>query len=107
DDARDREEERFLRCAACSHAITTERARIEVAGAHVHTFVNPAGQEFTIGCFGEAPGCIGVGEVSTFWSWFSGYAWQAAACARCGAHLGWLSRSADRAFAGLILSALR
>jgi hypothetical protein len=107
DEARHAKDERVLRCAVCAHTITTERARIEVSGAHVHTFVNPAGQEFTIGCFGEAPGCVGVGEVSAFWSWFSGHSWQAAACGRCGAHLGWLFRSAHRSFAGLILAALR
>jgi hypothetical protein len=34
---------RGLVCAACEHAITDDASRIDMAGAHEHTFVNPAG----------------------------------------------------------------
>jgi hypothetical protein len=98
-------EEAWLRCAACGHGITRERARIDVDGAHVHTFVNPQGVEFVIRCFRDAPGCAGWGDESTFWSWFPGTAWRVALCAGCGAHVGWSYRygaPAAHAFWGLI-----
>jgi hypothetical protein len=30
-----------------------------------------------------------VGERSSVWTWFPGYAWQIELCRRCAAHLGW------------------
>lgn len=95
-------EEESIRCAACGHSIATTRARIEVEGKHVHTFVNPAGFEYTVRCFGDAPGCIGAGEESTFWSWFRGFAWRLAACGGCGGHLGWSFRKDASVFWGLV-----
>jgi hypothetical protein len=96
------DEEAWLRCVACGHAIAREKARVEVDGRHVHTFVNPAGHEYTIRCFGEAPGCAGAGDESTFWSWFPGFAWRIALCARCGAQVGWSFRREASVFWGLI-----
>jgi hypothetical protein len=95
-------EDVWVRCAACAHALTRERSRIEVDGKHVHTFVNPAGVEYTIRCFGEAPGCAGAGDESTVWTWFPGFAWRMAMCARCRAHVGWSFRREASAFWGLI-----
>jgi hypothetical protein len=96
-------EEPWLRCMACGHAIVHERSRIDVDGKHVHTFVNPAGEEFTLRCFAEAPGCVGAGQESTFWTWFPGFAWRGALCAACGVHLGWSFRSTTSGFWGLIV----
>lgn len=85
-------------------------------GAHEHTFVNPAGFSFHIGCFSAAPGCTHHGALEAAFSWFPGWSWQLAACARCGNHLGWLYRaeldgvspqSSSAPFHGLILAALR
>jgi hypothetical protein len=95
-------EEAWVRCAACGHALAEEKARIEVDGRHVHTFVNPAGHEYTVRCFAVAPGCAGAGEESTFWSWFRGFAWRIALCARCGTQVGWSFRSDASTFWGLI-----
>ncbi|HTQ47759.1 MAG TPA: cereblon family protein [Polyangiaceae bacterium] len=97
------QEETWIRCSGCGQAITRARARIEVEGKHVHTFVNPAGFEYTIRCFAEAPGCVGAGEESTFWSWFRGFAWRMAACAGCGAHVGWSFRKEESVFWGLVV----
>jgi hypothetical protein len=83
------EEERWLRCAACGARITPERARIDVNGSHEHSFMNPSGERFVVGCFSVAPGCVAEGERSTVWTWFPGRAWQIALCKACGAHLGW------------------
>jgi hypothetical protein len=99
-------EERAIVCAACGHGITHRQARAEIAGAHVHTFKNPSAIDYTIGCFREAHGCQPFGEHSTVWTWFPGYAWRVALCARCGAHLGWSFHGDASVFWGLILERL-
>jgi hypothetical protein len=99
--------DRPLLCAACGHRITDEDYRIAMAGAHEHTFVNPAGFVHDIGCFSVAPGCIHLGTTETAFSWFPGWTWQVAACGRCRAHLGWIYRNAGEQFHGLITAALR
>lgn len=96
-----------LRCAGCGHRITDRAYRSEQSGAHEHTFVNPAGYMFRIGCFVAAPGCVYVGAPSEAFSWFPGWRWQVAVCGRCHAHVGWIFRLAAGQFHGLILSALR
>jgi len=96
-------EEEWIRCAACGHAIARAGERIEVEGKHVHTFVNPAGFEYTIRCFSDAVGCVGAGKESTFWSWFRGFAWRMAACGGCGAHVGWSFRKEGSVFWGLVV----
>jgi hypothetical protein len=109
----------WLRCRRCGARITHERDRIAVNGAHRHEFMNPAGMRFVVGCFGRAIGTVGVGECSSVWTWFPGYAWQADACGSCGAHVGWCFRPSssvsdedasasptEPAFHGLILEEL-
>lgn len=78
-----------------------------VGGAHEHTFVNPAGFAYVIGCFRSAPGCADRGPPESAFSWFPGWTWQVVACARCHAHLGWHYRNAGDEFHGLITAALR
>jgi hypothetical protein len=95
-----------LACASCLRPVTTGAARTAVAGAHEHTFANPAGFQFHIGCFARAIGCLAVGEPSTHWTWFSGYSWQVEQCATCGDHLGWLFRAEAHAFHGFVLDRL-
>jgi hypothetical protein len=96
-----------LRCAACDHRITEHAYRSETGGTHEHTFVNPAGFTFRIGCFVAAPGCKHIGSTSDAFSWFPGWTWQVAICGRCRAHVGWIFRCAGEQFHGLILAALR
>ncbi len=95
-------EQVWVRCSGCGHALAEARTSIEVEGKHLHTFVNPAGFDYTIRCFGEAPGCAVSGEESTFWSWFRGFAWRMAVCGGCGAHVGWSFRKEASVFWGLI-----
>ncbi len=96
-----------LVCAACGHRITSEAERIAVAGKHAHTFANPQGLRFHIGCFREAPGCRDRGPGSVEYTWFAGYAWTIAVCAKCTSHLGWRYRDpAGNGFFGLILQRL-
>lgn len=100
-------EDDALRCVVCDHRISEAAYRTERAGAHAHTFVNPHGIAFEIGCFVAAPGCVHVGDTETAFSWFPGWSWQIAVCARCRTHLGWIFRLAGEQFHGLILDALR
>lgn len=102
------EAEERLFCAACGALVTLGRWRVWVQEDHEHTFFNPAGQVFRIGCFREAPGARPVGPPSSEFSWFRGYRWQVAVCGGCRAHLGWLftGAGAPPAFFGLILERL-
>lgn len=102
----DRQEGRRLCCAACRHPITRERDRIFVQGTHEHTYANPHGISYHIGCFAEASGCAHHGPATDAWSWFPGYRWQIAVCGGCGAHLGWRYTGGDAVFHGLILRCL-
>ncbi len=99
-------EERRLFCAACNHPITTQDARTIVQGGHEHTFTNPHGLAFHIGCFRSAPGCVAIGVPTTAHTWFRGYAWMIGLCGNCERHIGWLFRSPADDFHGLILSRL-
>ena len=102
---------RLIVCAACGHEVTDESARIEMAGRHQHTCVNPAGYVYRIGCFRVAPGCVGTGSWSGEYSWFAGYVWQVACCGSCSIHLGWAFEpeqvdQGDERFFGLIADRL-
>lgn len=105
-DATERKPKRAIVCAACGYAITDTEARMVRAGRHHHTCVNPTGIVFRIGCFRSAPGCTGVGDWSTYWSWFEGYAWQVCCCQGCSVHLGWGFQGDGAPFYGLILDRL-
>lgn len=106
-DTRDEPDERIL-CAACGHEITDASARTSRAGRGVHTCVNPSGHVYRIACFRRAPGCVGTGAFSSYYSWFAGYLWQIACCGACSMHLGWAFEPAgatetDEPFWGLIV----
>ncbi len=98
---------RRVLCRECLHPVTRERDRTEVHGAHQHTFANPSGIVFTIGCFQFADGCGAAGSPSEEFTWFRGFSWRVAVCTACLAHLGWLfSAASGAAFWGLILDHL-
>jgi hypothetical protein len=98
-------ERRFLACAQCLSQITTPGAAISVSGSHEHTFSNPEGLRFRIGCFASVTGCVAVGPRSTYWTWFPGHGWQVVVCGGCQIQLGWRF-SGERRFHGLILDRL-
>ncbi len=102
----ERDRGRLLACAACRRPITTDAARIEIDGRHEHTFANPYGYAYRIGCFSTAVGLAGVGLPSAEFAWFVGHTWQIEQCAGCREHLGWLFRRQGRSFHGLILERL-
>jgi hypothetical protein len=98
--------ERLLACAECRRPITTEEARVEIDGSHGHTFANPYGFAYHIGCFATAAGLVAVGPPSTEFAWFAGHTWQIQECAGCRTHLGWLFWGPGRRFYGLVLERL-
>lgn len=101
------EEEPFLLCRQCGNPITSKSARIVVNGAHQHTFANPHGLVFEIGCFKNADGCAPVGAPTDEFTWFAGYMWRVALCRSCLAHMGWLYTGQEASgFFGLILDHL-
>ena len=102
-----RKAEPQILCRRCLHAVTRDRERISVDGAHRHTFATPHGVVFEIACFNRAPGCAPVGPASAEFSWFSGCTWRVALCVACLTHLGWVFRSpGGGSFCGLILDRL-
>lgn len=106
DDESADEQRRALLCRTCSTPITTDRQRIDKQGKHLHTFFNPAGIVYEIGCFRSAPGCMTYGPPSSEFAWFSGYSWQIVCCRSCQEHLGWVFRGDDEFF-GLIVRKLK
>ncbi|MDH5559996.1 MAG: cereblon family protein [Deltaproteobacteria bacterium] len=99
--------EKYLLCIYCSHKITAEQFKTEIQGGFQHTFLNPSGIVFEIGCFLEAEGCLELGDRNYDWSWFQGFSWQTALCAQCHNHLGWYFCSHEnKTFFGLILDRL-
>lgn len=94
-------------CRRCGHVITSRSERIVMDGAHAHTFANPEGLVFEIGCYRTAWGCGVVGPASREFAWFAGTVWRIAVCTNCLAHLGWrFSALNGAAFHGLILTRL-
>lgn len=104
-----KEKEYHILCKACGHRITSIDYIISVGGQHRHTFTNPAGLTFEIGCFSHADGCYVYGVPTPHYTWFPGFSWCFAFCSRCATHLGWLYRSSlsgREGFFGLIAARL-
>ena len=66
------EEEEYILCRQCHQAITKPADRIAMQGSHAHTFANPHGIVFEIGCFRNVRGCGYAGVASDDFSWFAG-----------------------------------
>lgn len=99
----DSDEGDFILCRSCGNVITTTNNRIERDGKHKHTFTNPKGYVFRIGCFASARGSLNQGEPTMEYTWFAGFSWCFTLCMRCFAHLGWFYQSGSENFYGLIL----
>jgi hypothetical protein len=98
------EEEPYILCRQCHQAITRPEERIVMQGSHRHTFANPHGIVFEIGCFKSVRGCGYAGSASDEFTWFAGYRWRVCFCSMCLTHLGWIFGSkAGDIFHGLIL----
>jgi hypothetical protein len=101
------EEKEYIICRQCRQAITRPDDRIAMQGSHRHTFANPHGIVFDIGCFKNVIGCGYAGAASDEFTWFAGYTWRICYCVMCLTHLGWIFRSnSGDVFHGLILDKL-
>ena len=100
-------DERLILCKYCFNKITSLNAVIERNGKHQHTFYNPEGIIYQIGCFSSAAGCVVFGHSTSAFTWFPGFSWRYAACANCRVQLGWYYQSRSEGnFYGLILNKL-
>jgi hypothetical protein len=103
----DEKMERVILCRSCRHPVTSASHGMEVNGRHRHTFPNPLGIVFQIGCYAVATGCVTRGQSTGEFSWFPGFSWCFALCANCHAHLGWHYRAGSgKNFYGLIIGQL-
>ena len=98
--------ENKLLCAACGHPATSVSESIEFRGRHDHVF-QYFGEVVYLGCYRNAPGCVGVQRISKGYSWFRGYTWQIQVCRNCYSQLGWKYVSQDDAFYALVFKLLR
>lgn len=99
--------ESHLLCRRCHQIITSTSEMVEASGCHQHTFANPEGLLFEIGCFRKAIGCWYIGPATEKFTWFKGFQWKVAVCSRCLIHLGWFYVSSDNeSFHGLIIDRL-
>ncbi len=95
-----------IHCRACGQVVTSGDQRVSVGDSHRHTFFNPAGVVYELGCFRRAPGCAAVGPPSSEFTWFPGHLWQVTLCRHCHTHLGWFFSQGEEGFFGLILPRL-
>jgi len=94
-------------CRLCGQVVSRADQRMTVEGQHRHTFANPHGLVFEIGCFRTAVGCRHMGKPTADFSWFSGFKWRLAVCSKCLSQVGWLFTSlGSDGFHGLILDRL-
>jgi hypothetical protein len=105
------EEEESLRewrlvCASCGHLVTRVSEKMDVRGRHNHDFPYYGGI-VRLGCYRNAPGCVGIQRISNGYSWFRGYSWQIQLCGTCYTQLGWKYMSQDDGFYGLVFKMLR
>jgi hypothetical protein len=106
-EAQEPEEEEYILCRQCQQAITRPADRVAIDGSHRHTFANPHGLVYEIGCFKTVRGCGYAGALTDEFSWFAGYSWRVSFCALCLTHLGWMFVSGGGdIFHGLILDRL-
>ncbi len=99
-----------ITCRNCNAVVTKPDFQIEIDQRFSHTFANPHGHVFEIGCFSQAAGCVRGSTPSDEFSWFKGYVWTVGVCRNCQAQLGWVFSSTKGAtpnrFFGLILDQL-
>ncbi len=93
-------------CENCGHVVTGPEQVITVNDHHRHTFLNPEGLVFQLGCFSHAEGCAIEDESTLENTWFAGFTWSISICSNCMVHLGWFYQKNDHHFFGLILDRL-
>lgn len=105
-DERENNKRNALHCRVCQQHITWEDERTIAQGRHLHSFTNPYGVTFALGCFKRCEGCLPEGPASHEWTWFPGFSWQIQRCKGCGLHMGWRYQQDELCFFGLVLKQL-
>lgn len=101
-----KENKKNILCKTCGKMITSDEEGIAINGSHEHTFMNPRGLVFHIGCFSGADNCHIMGAPTGEYTWFPGFLWCYVVCTGCLTHLGWHYQSGGGGFFGLILDHL-
>jgi hypothetical protein len=96
----------FILCGNCGNIVTGPEQIITVNDHHKHTFLNPVGLIFQIGCFSHANGCLIDEQFTLENTWFAGFSWSISMCSDCLEHLGWFYQKDEHHFFGLILDRL-
>ena len=99
-------EGQIIVCANCGNVVTGPEQIITVNDHHRHTFLNPEGAVFQVGCFSHASGCLIDDQPTLENTWFAGFTWSISICSNCMVHLGWFYQKDDQHFFGLILDRL-
>ena len=76
-------------CAACAARLAREDWVLESSSAAPLVFANPHGRFFELLLVSHVIGGVFDRQATTEFTWFTGYAWRVAGCARCRAHIGW------------------
>jgi len=100
-----------ITCRNCLAPVTRPEYSIQINDGYSHTFANPQGHVYEIGCFFRADGCVKFSDTSDEFSWFKDYVWAVGLCRNCRVQLGWIFLAlrpgeCDK-FYGLILDQLR
>lgn len=107
-DIEPKDDETWIVCRQCLQRLTRPGERTTVNGSHRHTFANPSGVVFELGCFRMVGGLTLIGPPSYEFPWFSGHSWQITICSTCQSHLGWLFKGqGGTQFYGLILDRIK
>lgn len=96
-----------IRCTVCDHLITLPDELLTFNDQFIHTFTNPAGIQYKLQCYRNAPGILVSGKPTEFFSWFPGFLWQYSYCQRCNNHLGWYFSNDEERFYGLNIAMLK
>ena len=102
--------EPVILCKNCNAFVTKPEFAVHMEDGFSHTFANPAGYVFEIGCFATAPGCGEGSAPSNEFSWYPGYEWCIGICRNCAVQLGWVflpvRQGRGSKFYGLVLDHL-
>lgn len=85
---------RFLRCRECALPVADPREVFKL-GEGPQLYLNPHGILHEVLLVRAARNLLLVGDATIEHTWFAGYAWCIALCARCRSHLGWRYEATD------------
>jgi hypothetical protein len=85
---------RLVRCRECALPVA-DPSEVFKLGEGPQLYLNPHGILHEVLLVQAAHNLLLVGDATTEHTWFAGYAWRIALCARCRSHLGWRYEAAD------------